>query len=293
MAQDQDSLNQVITASTTQASSNFDFSWEWLWDKAIELGINLGIAIAVLVIGMMIARRLTKITRAVLLKKDFDPSLQKFLVSLLSISLKILVVLTALTQLGLEMTSFVALLAAAGLAIGMAFSGTLSNFAGGIMILIFRPYNVGDFIEAQGESGTVSEIQIFNSILLTLDNKTIIIPNGALSNGNIINYTKQEKRRVDFVVGIAYGDDYGRARDVLNRFISEDKRILKEPESFIGLGELANSSVNITLRVWVKTDDYWPVKFDMNERIYNEFGQEGLNFPYPQMDVHLHKKESC
>jgi small conductance mechanosensitive channel len=170
----------------------------------------------------------------------------------------------------------------------MAFSGTLGNFAGGIMILIFRPYKVGDFIKAQGEEGKVAEIQIFNTILLTMDNKTIIIPNGALANGNITNYTMQKMRRVDFTVGIAYGDDYYAAKKVLERFIAEDDKILKDPAPFIGLGALADSSVNITLRVWAKTDDYWDVHFKMQEKIYTEFGKEGLNIPFPQMDVHVH-----
>jgi len=170
----------------------------------------------------------------------------------------------------------------------MAFSGTLGNFAGGIMILIFRPYKVGDLIKAQGEEGIVSEIQIFNTILLTLDNKTIIIPNGALANGNITNYTMQKMRRVDFTVGIAYGDDYYNAKTVLERFIAEDDKILNDPAPFIGLGALADSSVNITLRVWSKTEDYWDVYFRMQEKIYTQFGKEGLNIPFPQMDVHVH-----
>ena len=202
-----------------------------------------------------------------------------------------MVVLTALTQLGVEMTSFVALLGAAGLAIGMAFSGTLGNFAGGVMILIFRPYKVGDLILAQGEQGIVQQIQIFNTILLTLDNKTVIIPNGALANGNITNFTHQEIRRVDFTVGIAYGDDYDTAKATLKRFIDEDERILGDQNNFIGLGNLGDSSVNITLRAWCKTEDYWDVFFLMNERIYKEFGQNGLNIPFPQMDVHLHNEK--
>jgi small conductance mechanosensitive channel len=256
---------------------------------AIEYGTNLIIAIAILIVGLFIAKRISKIVSKVLKKKDFDESLRTFLTSMVSISLRILVVITALGQLGVEMTSFIALLGAAGLAIGMAFSGTLGNFAGGIMILIFRPYKVGDYISAQGEEGIVKEIQIFNTILLTLDNKTIIIPNGAMANGNMTNFTYQKERRVDFVVGIAYGDDYDNAKAVLEKFIAEDDKILKDPEPFIGLGELADSSVNITLRTWCKTEHYWDVYFKMNERIYKEFGNSGLNIPFPQMDLHVHK----
>ena len=284
--------NAEATAEVPAQNFEFELSWEWISGKLVDWGINLAIAIGILIIGMFIVRRISKVFKKLLLQREFDPSLQKFLVSLVSISLRILVVLTALGQLGLEMTSFIALIGAAGLAIGMAFSGTLGNFAGGIMILIFRPYRVGDFIEAQGESGTVKEIQIFNTILLTPDNKTIIIPNGALANGNITNYTLEKLRRVDFVVGIGYGDKYIHAKKVLERFIQEDERILKEPEPFIGLGELADSSVNINLRVWTKTEDYWPVKFSINEKIYKEFEDEGLNIPFPQMDVHLIKDQS-
>ena len=288
MIQETDTLMQHANEIHNAANEKTVYDMDWFIDKGIEWGTSLALGIAVLVIGMFIVKRITKVMTKLLLKKDYDESLQKFLVSLVSISLRILVVLTALSQLGVEMTSFVALIGAAGLAIGMAFSGTLGNFAGGIMILIFRPYKVGDYISAQGEEGIVDEIQIFNTIILTLDNKTIIIPNGAVANGNITNFTMQEMRRVDFVVGIGYGDDYKKAKDVLERFISEDDKILKDPAPFIGLGELADSSVNITLRVWGKTEDYWAIYFKMNEKIYTEFGKEGLNIPFPQMDVHVH-----
>lgn len=261
----------------------------WWLEKLTDWGLKLLMAVAILVIGLFIVKKATKIIGKVLEKKDFDDSLRLFLMSLLSTTLKILVVITALSQLGLEMTSFVALLGAAGLAIGMAFSGTLSNLAGGVMILIFRPYKVGDFLEAQGEIGIVKEIGIFNTILLTLDNKTIIVPNGPMANGNMTNYTMQTQRRVDFTVGIAYGDDYDVAKSTLISFVNEDDKILKSPEAFIGLAELADSSVNITLRVWCKTEDYWDVFFKMNERIYKEFGKVGLNIPFPQMDVHIQK----
>jgi len=278
-----------IAENTTNTSQNSSgMNWDFVMEKIIEYGTGIAIAALVLIVGMIVAKRISKIVAKLLKKRDFDPSLQSFLVSMVSISLRILVVLTALSQLGIEMTSFVALIGAAGLAIGMAFSGTLGNFAGGIMILIFKPYKVGDYILAQGEEGIVQQIQIFNTILLSLDNKTIIIPNGAMANGNLTNFTEEPERRVDFVVGIGYGDDYDKAKSVLERFIKEDDKILQEADNFIGLGELADSSVNITLRVWCKTSDYWDVFFKMNEKIYKEFGQEGLNIPYPQMDVHVH-----
>ena len=287
--QDQlDSLNTAVTVPVEIAATEV-FNWNTIWDKVIDYGTNLVFAIVVLIIGMIIVKRISKTFEKVLKKRDFDESLRGFLISMVSISLKILVFLTALSQLGIEMTSFIALIGAAGLAIGLAFSGTLGNFAGGVMILIFKPYKVGDYISAQGEEGTVEEIQIFNTILLTLDQKKVIIPNGALANGTMTNLTHQKIRRVDFTVGIAYGDDYDKAKTVLSRFITEDDKIIQDEENFIGLAELADSSVNLTLRVWCNTADYWDVFFKMNEKIYKEFGQEGLNIPFPQMDVHVHK----
>ena len=279
--------DKITELSGTAKYTNAD----WWIDKVVDWGSNLVIFIAILVIGLFVVKRITKIFAKLVDKKGIDPSLKGFLISLISVSLKILVFITALSQLGIEMTSFVALLGAAGLAIGMAFSGTLGNLAGGIMILIFRPYKVGDFLEAQGAIGTVKEIGIFNTILLTLDNKTVIVPNGALANGNMTNYTMEPERRVDFKVGIAYGDNYDNAKAAVEKFIEEDENILKSPAPFIGLVALADSSVNITIRVWTKTEKYWDVYFKMNERIYKEFGEAGINFPFPQMDVHLKKAE--
>lgn len=288
--QDTESLHEAAqNVDNALEATTFDWSWDFVMDKATEWGMNLITALIILIVGLMLVKRIGKLTNKLLMRRHLDDSLRSFLVSMTVISLRILVVVTALSTLGMEMTSFVALIGAAGLAVGMAFSGTLSNFAGGVMILVFRPYVVGDLIKAQGEEGIVKEIQIFNTVLLTFDNKTIIIPNGALANGNITNFTKQEVRRVDFKVGISYGDQYEVARDLLLKFISEDDRILKDPEPFIGLGELADSSVNLTLRVWAKTDDYWAVYFKMNERIYNEFKHAGLSIPFPQMDVHVHQ----
>ena len=275
--------------NTTQTTGSSFINSDWILEKVVEYGTSLLFAIAVIVIGFWIVKRINKLVDFTFEKKDFDPSLETFLASAIAISLRILVIITALSQLGIEMTSFVALLGAAGLAIGMAFSGTLSNLAGGVMILFFKPYKVGDFIEAQGEKGTVKELRIFNTILITLDNKTVIIPNGPLANGNMINYSTQTKRRVDFTVGIAYGDDYDTAKNTLLEFVKEDPRILDEEDNFIGLDKLADSSVNLTLRVWCKTEDFRAVYFNMNERIYKEFGSKGLNIPFPQMDVHMNK----
>ncbi|MEN8827033.1 MAG: mechanosensitive ion channel domain-containing protein [Flavobacteriales bacterium] len=274
--------------NTTQIIESTAYNLSWIMDKVIEYGTSLLFAMLVLVIGFWLVKRINNIVETTFEKRDYDPSLESFLASMIAISLRILVIITALSQLGIEMTSFVALLGAAGLAIGMAFSGTLSNLAGGVMILFFKPYKVGDFIEAQGESGTVKELRIFNTILNTVDNKTVIIPNGPLANGNMINYSTQTKRRVDFTVGIAYGDDYDTAKNTLLEFVKDDPRIIDEEDNFIGLVELGDSSVNLTLRVWCNTQDYWAVYFNMNERIYKEFGSKGLNIPFPQMDVHVH-----
>jgi small conductance mechanosensitive channel len=204
--------------------------------------------------------------------------------------LKLIGAITVLTMLGIEMTSFIAILGAAGLAIGMALSGTLQNFAGGVMILIFKPFKVGDFLEAQGYKGIVYEIQIFNTIVKTPDNKTIIIPNGGLSTSSMTNYSSEPFRRVDFTFGVGYGDSTEQTKEVLNDLITADKRILSggNHDPFVAVSGLGDSSVDFVVRVWVKSEDYWGVFFDMNENVYNSFNKAGLNIPYPQMDVHVH-----
>jgi small conductance mechanosensitive channel len=223
-------------------------------------------------------------------KKEISPTLIPFIRGIVSVLLKILLIVSVMAMMGIEMLSFSALIGAVGLAIGMALSGTLQNFAGGVLILILKPYKPGDYIEAQGYAGTVSQIQIFNTILKTPDNKVIIIPNGGLSTGSMINYSEQTERRVDWTFGIAYGDSADKAKEVLQRLCDEDERILKDPPVFIGLSKLDNSSVNFVVRAWVKTPDYWGVFFDMNEKVYHTFEKEGLSIPFPQMDVHLHNK---
>ena len=205
--------------------------------------------------------------------------------------MKVMLVVSVLSMIGIEMTSFIAILGALGLAVGMALSGTLQNFAGSVMLLIFKPFKVGDYIEAQGHIGTVSEIQIFNTILKTVDNRTIIIPNGGLASASMINYSTEPIRRVDWTIGIAYGDDSNKAQEVIKKLCEEDSRILKDPAVYVAVAELADSSVNFTARAWVKAEDYWNVFFDMNKKVYDVFGSEDLNIPFPQMDVHLHKSE--
>ena len=257
---------------------------------SLEYGPKLIGAIAVWIIGGWIIKAIGTGVKKALEKGNTDPSLMPFLTGIVNGLLKVMLVITVLGMLGIEMTSFIAILAAAGLAVGMALSGTLQNFAGGVMILIFKPFKLGDVIEAQGYTGCVSEIQIFNTIMKTPDNKTIIIPNGGLSTSSMINYSTEAKRRVDWTIGIAYGDDVDKAKAVIKRLCDEDSRILKDPEVFIAVSALADSSVNFAVRAWVNAPDYWGVHFQLNEKVYKTFESEGLNIPFPQMDVHLHKE---
>ena len=260
------------------------------YDLVLEYGPKLVGAIIVWIIGGIVIKTLTKGFERILNKRNIDASLKPFLTGIVGALLKVMLVISVLGMLGIEMTSFVAILGAAGLAVGMALSGTLQNFAGGVMILIFKPFKNGDFLEAQGHIGIVSEIQIFNTILKSLDNKTIIIPNGGLANGSMTNYSTEEKRRVDWTFGIGYGDKTDDAKTVLLDLMKEDARILSDPEApFVAVSELGDSSVNFAVRAWVKAEDYWGVFFDMNEKVYNTFDKKGLNIPYPQMDVHVHK----
>jgi len=270
-------------------------NWENYYDKIIELVLQYGPklvgAIFVWIIGSLIIKALVKGFNQVLNSRDIDESLKPFLKGIVSTLLKVMLAISVLGMLGIQMTSFIAILGSAGLAVGMALSGTLQNFAGGVMLLIFKPFKNGDFIEAGGYTGTVSEIQIFNTILKTPDNKTIIIPNGGLSTSSMINYSSEETRRVDWIYGIGYGDKTKDAKNVLLQLMKEDERILQSPEPpFIAVSELADSSVNFAVRAWVKSENYWGVFFDMNEKVYNTFEKEGLNIPYPQMDVYVHNK---
>ncbi|MBC5839779.1 mechanosensitive ion channel family protein [Flavobacterium muglaense] len=263
-------------------------------DKITNLGYEyipklIG-AIIVLIIGLWVSKLITKKFRQTLEKSKIDQSLVPFLSSLVNIVLKILVAITVMGMVGIQMTSFVAILGAAGLAIGLALSGTLQNFAGGVIILILKPFKIGDLIEAQGFLGVVKEISVFSTILNTLDNKLVIVPNGPLSTGALVNYSAEPIRRVDWTFGIAYGDNVDNFKKAINQFISEDSRILQEPAGFIGLSELGDSSVNFTVRAWVNTADYWGVFFDMNEKVYTKFPDYDLNIPFPQMDVHVQKQ---
>ena len=265
-------------------------SMQTLIEKGIDLGIEAGKSIIIAVVTYFVGKTLISLVNRMLSgmmeRRNVDPAIQSFAKSLANILLMILLAISVVSALGVNTTSFAALLASGGVAVGMALSGNLQNLAGGIVILLFRPFRVGDYIEAQGAGGTVGEIQIFHTILTTPDNKKIYLPNGALSSGNITNYSKEPLRRVDFTVAVEYGEDIDKVRKALKEILDRDERVLQEPTPVIVLGALADSSVNITVRVWVRSENYWNVFFETNETIYNEFNRQGINFPYPQLTIH-------
>lgn len=264
-------VNQVIKELTT---------------LCIEAGKSIILATIIYMVGKCAINLINKLTKQMLERRKVDPTIQSFLKSFVNILLTILLVITVVSALGVNTTSFAALLASMGVAAGMALSGNLQNLAGGIIILLFKPFKVGDYIEAQGVQGTVEEIQIIHTLILTVDNKKIYLPNGALSSGSVTNYSKMETRRVDFTVSVEYGTKSEDVEKALKELIDTDERILKTPEPFIALSKLADSSVDFTLRVWVNSANYWGVYFDMNRNIYETFNQKGISFPFPQMVVH-------
>ncbi|MBS3739575.1 mechanosensitive ion channel family protein [Mesohalobacter halotolerans] len=249
-------------------------------------------AIVTLIVGLWLIKIIVKAVRKNMEKRGVDASLVPFLSTIFAVALKILLFVSVIGMVGVEATSFVAILGAAGLAIGLSLQGTLQNFAGGVVLLLLRPFRVGDVIDAKGYLGTVQEIQIFYTILHTFDKKVVYIPNGALANSDMTNLSQQDDRRNQWTFGIGYGDDVAKAKEVIQKLIDADDRILKDPEPFIAVHSLGDSSVNIVVRTWSKAADLWPVYFDMNENVYNEFAKEGLNIPFPQMDVHLHKQNN-
>lgn len=255
---------------------------------ATTYGIKLIIAIVVFCIGLKVINFLCNGMRKWFERARYDEALEGFILSLTAILLKIILFITCAGILGVPTTSFVAMLGAAGLAIGLALSGTLQNFAGGILLLILKPFKIGDVIESGSHIGKVTSIQIFNTILNTADNKRIILPNGPVATGAIVNYSAEAKRRVDFVFGIGYNDDIDKARSIIQRLIDADDRIDKDPEPVIVLSELGDSAVNLTVRVWSDAKNYWDIMFQLNEKVKNSFDAEGINFPFPQSEVHMH-----
>ena len=258
-----------------------------LIDGSINLGGKILGALIIFIIGKFIVNWINKLFAAMLQKRKVDASIQSFLKSIVNITLLVMLFLAVIGQLGIELTSFAALLASVGVAVGMALSGNLSNFAGGVIILVFRPYKVGDYIEAStGAAGTVTDIQIFHTVLTTPDNKVVFAPNGAMSGAVVTNYSRKDTRRVDFTFGVEYGTDFNEAKSIIMEVINKDSRILQAPAPFVELGALADSSVNITVRVWVNAADYWGVNFDMNKNVYTTFNEKGISFPFPQLTVH-------
>ena len=257
-----------------------------LIDSGIQAGGHILKAVIVFLVGRFLIRMLNRLVGRVMDKRNVDISIKTFVKSLVNILLTVLLIVSVVGALGVETTSFAALLASAGVAVGMALSGNLQNFAGGLVILLFKPYKVGDWIEAQSVSGTVKEIQIFHTILTTADNKLIYVPNGALSSGVVTNYSNQKTRRVEWIFGVDYGEDYNKVEKVVREVLTADKRILNDPAPFIALHALDASSVNVVVRVWVESSDYWGVYFDINKTIYTTFNEKGINFPFPQLTVH-------
>ena len=272
--------------SEAQGLDKLSIITKQLTDLAIHAGERILAAVIVFIVGRFIISLLNKLVSRFLEKRKIDTSVKSFAKSLTNILLTILLIVSVVGALGVETSSFAALLASAGVAIGMALSGNLQNFAGGLIILLFKPYKVGDWIESQNVSGTVKEIQIFHTILTTADNKLIYIPNGSMSSSVIVNYTNQATRRVEWIVGIDYGEDYEKVEKIVRDILAADSRILATPAPFVALHALDASSVNVVARVWVKSSDYWDVYFDINKAIYETFNEKGIDFPFPQLTVH-------
>jgi small conductance mechanosensitive channel len=258
---------------------------------AISFALKLVKVLLIWFVGRWVTRRVVNLIKRLMEARNVNVSIRTFVGSLVDVVTMIVLIIMIISVLGVDTSSFIAIFASAGVAIGMALSGTLQNFAGGVMILLFRPFKVGDFIEAQGVSGTVKEIQIFNTVVHTGDNKVILLPNGPVSTGIINNYSREDVRRVDFTYSISYGDDFEKAKKVLLKLIAEDSRVLDQPAApFVELGALAASSIDITVRLWCKQQDYWGIHFDLNRKVYETFPKEGLNFPYQTLTVNVTKE---
>jgi small conductance mechanosensitive channel len=275
----QEELNALTNIDIQQLLETYVLPW----------GINIAMALAIFIIGRFIAGILVNVSKKLMTKAKVDNILVNFIASIISSLLLLFIVIAALDRLGVNTTSMIALIGAAGLAIGLALQGTLQNLASGVMLIIFRPFKDGDFIEAAGVAGVVEEVGIFTITMRTGDNREIIVPNGEIYGGTITNYSKRETRRVDMVFGIGYGDDIKAAKDIITRILNEDERVLKDPAPLVVVGELGDSSVNFNVRPWCKTGDYWNVYFDTHEKVKLTFDAEGISIPYPQMDIHQHK----
>ena len=264
-----------------------------LGQNALQFGLKVLAAVAIYIVGAWLIKRIKKGLQKMFEKRKTDRAMASFISSFISIALTVILIIVVIGTLGINTTSLAALLAAGGMAIGMALSGTLQNFAGGLMIMAFKPFKAGDYIEAQGYAGVVTEVTIVGTHLTTIDNRKVVLPNGALSNGNIVNYSSFPLRRIDLPVSVEYGTDAARCREALLAIVREDPRILDAQtpgaaDPFVAVQKLSESSVNFIVRAWVKGADYWPASFELNERIYTELPQAGIKFPFPQLDVHVH-----
>lgn len=282
-------LFPILQAASAEVTTNLDIILRKLFELGVTAGKHLLVAALVFVVGRLIIGIINKLVAKLLSRRHIDASVQSFLRSLVKIMLTVLLIISVIGALGVNTTSFAALLASAGVAIGMALSGNLQNFAGGLVILLFKPYRVGDWIEVQGVQGKVQEIQIFHTLLLQADNKVVFIPNGSMSTAVVVNYTRTDTRRVEWTVGIDYGESVDKAKDVILNTIKADQRIQTDPEPAVLVSALADSSVNLTVRVWVRNDDYWPVFHDIYNQIYDQFNVAGISIPFPQQTVHIVK----
>lgn len=280
---------------TAANAASFDWATlpDLLQEKGLDLGMDLGIklitALAIFYVGRLFVRIAVNALRKVMQRQDVEKTLESFICNLVRTALMVVLVIAVIGALGVETTSFIAVFGAAGLAVGLALQGSLSNFAAGVLIVLFRPYRVGDFIEAAGISGSVEQVQILTTVLKTGDNKQIIVPNSQIMDSIITNYSANDRRRIDMVIGVSYDDDLDKVRDTIRDIVSADQRVLEEPETLIAVAELADSSVNFYVRPWVNSSDYWAVKFDLTEAIKKRFDHDNISFPFPQQDVHLYK----
>ena len=286
-----------MNEETASAATPFDWSTlpALLQEKGIDLSIDLGIkiatALAIFVAGRFVIKLLMRGLHKFMQKQDVEDTLETFVTNLVRAALMVILIIATIGALGIQTTSFIAVFGAAGLAVGLALQGSLSNFASGVLIVLFRPYRVGDFVEAAGVAGVVEQVQILSTVMKTGDNKQIIVPNSQIMDSIITNYSRHDTRRVDMVIGVGYDDDIDKVRSTLQELIAADERILDEPAAKIAVSELADSSVNFVVRPWVKSDDYWAVMFELTEAIKKRFDKEGISFPFPQQDVHLYKQD--
>ena len=280
------------TNETIDATTNFVSTYtEMAIMYATNYGLSIISAILIFIIGKWAIKKLTALSKVAMERAKVDQTLVEFSESLIYFVLLLMVVLASLNALGINTTSFIAVFGAAGLAIGLALQGSLANIGAAVLIIVFRPFKVGDFIEAGGAVGTVEDVNLFSTIICPIDNRTIIVPNASIIGGNITNFSNKPNRRVDHTFGISYDDDLKLAKETLYAVMKEDNRILNDPAPFVAVSELGDNSVNFTFRAWVVTDDYWDVYFDSIEKVKLKFDEVGLSFPYPQMDVHLEKQE--